>query len=128
MSINEGQVLRAQSLHQMFSEEQALPLPGGGGPGLCVRTVSICILVIHNALMSDSYLRALEEHLSRSESSGQHGPLAGFDHSQRRGALLIGEEDVDVPPTPQVSSTLLDSQTDIGWRSMSHGMYMAANV
>ncbi|OQD98122.1 hypothetical protein PENSOL_c010G03468 [Penicillium solitum] len=69
-----------------------------------------------------AYLRELEEHISRSASSGRHGPPAPLDHSPLGGTLFTGDDNIDIPPTPQASSTLLDNQQDIGWRSMSIGM------
>ena len=70
-------------------------------------------------LISTRYLRELEEQISR--SSGRHGLPAALDHSLG-GTLFTGDDNVDVPPTPQESSTLLDNQADIGWRSMPIGM------
>jgi hypothetical protein len=42
MSVNEGEMLGDQPLHKMCTEEEALSLSGGGGPGLRVGTVSNC--------------------------------------------------------------------------------------
>lgn len=39
MSVDEGQMLGGQPLHEMCAEEEALPLSGGGGPGLRIGTV-----------------------------------------------------------------------------------------
>ncbi|KAJ5800376.1 transcriptional regulator family: Fungal Specific TF [Penicillium psychrosexuale] len=89
----------------------------------CARKKKHCHFPVEEARVSVSerYLRELEEHISRSGSSGRHGLPVAFDHSLG-GTLFTGDDNVDVPPTPQASSTLLDNQADIGWRSMSIGM------
>ncbi|CDM31333.1 transcriptional regulator family: Fungal Specific TF [Penicillium roqueforti] len=89
----------------------------------CARKKKHCHFPVEEARVSVSerYLRELEEHISRSGSSGRHGLPATLEHSLG-GTLFTGDDNVDVPPTPQASSTLLDNQADIGWRSMSIGM------
>ncbi|OQE22806.1 hypothetical protein PENFLA_c012G09477 [Penicillium flavigenum] len=90
----------------------------------CARKKKHCHFPVEEARVSVSerYLRELEEHISRSGNPGRHGPPAPLDHSPLGGTLFTGDENVDVPPTPQASSTLLDNQADIGWRSMSIGI------
>ncbi|KAJ5956284.1 transcriptional regulator family: Fungal Specific TF [Penicillium viridicatum] len=90
----------------------------------CARKKKHCHFPVEEVRVSVSerYLRELEEHISRSGSSGRHGPPAPLDHSPLGGTLFTGDDNIDIPPTPQASSTLLDNQQDIGWRSMSIGM------
>ncbi|KAJ5828297.1 transcriptional regulator family: Fungal Specific TF [Penicillium rubens] len=90
----------------------------------CARKKKHCHFPVEEARVSVSerYLRELEEHISRSGNPGRHGPPAPLDHSPLGGTLFTGDENVDIPPTPQASSTLLDNQADIGWRSMSIGI------
>lgn len=130
MSINEGQMLGGQPLHEMCTKKEALPLSRGGGPGFGVGTVSSSTAQVPtlSLLMHTRYLRELEEHISRSGNPGRHGPPAPLDHSPLGGTLFTGDENVDIPPTPQASSTLLDNQADIGWRSMSIGMMYSFSV
>lgn len=122
MSINEGQMLGGQPLHKMCAEEKALSLSRGGGPGLRVGTVNSSTWLHKYVLIHNRYLRELEEHISRSANSGRHGHPAPLDHSPLGGTLFTGDDNINIPPTPQASSTLLDNQQDIGWRSMPIGM------
>ncbi|KAJ5497430.1 Transcription factor [Penicillium fimorum] len=89
----------------------------------CARKKKHCHFPVEDVRVSVSerYLRELEEQLSRSGNSARHGTLAPLDQSLG-GTLFTGDENADVPQTPQASSTLLDNQADIGWRSMSIGM------
>lgn len=68
-------------------------------------------------------MRELEEHIARSGSSGQNRPQEHLNQSPLGGALFIGDEEADVPPTPHTSDTLLENQDHIGWPALPISMY-----
>ncbi|KAJ5120736.1 transcriptional regulator family: Fungal Specific TF [Penicillium bovifimosum] len=70
--------------------------------------------------VSERYLRELEGQISRSENSRRRGSVAPLGHSVQDGTLP-GDEDADIPLTPQESSIPRDTPAHTGWRSMQNG-------